>query len=273
MDSKRIRSPNYPALSLPDAIEKVMALYRAQHTHSAPREVAVRGMGYNSLNGASATAISALHKYGLLDRVGDEVKVSDRALRILHPESVEERSAAVREAAAEPPLFNELDERFPGRMPNDDLLRNYLIRRGFAPGAVTSVIVAYRETSEMAAREGSAHESPHEQVQEHAEMTSTHHVAPDLTRAAPPVVALPLAIPGERPIGRYDYEDGSYIKIVASGDIDTEAALEMVETLITLKRKELERRKATDAASTGVSGAREAIAESAPHGSAPGVDC
>ena len=27
---KRLRSPNYPALSLPDAIEKVVALYRAQ---------------------------------------------------------------------------------------------------------------------------------------------------------------------------------------------------------------------------------------------------
>ena len=31
MEGKRIRSPNYPALSLPDAIEKVTALHRAQH--------------------------------------------------------------------------------------------------------------------------------------------------------------------------------------------------------------------------------------------------
>src|SRR5438477_144269 len=113
MEGKRIRSPNYPALSLPDAIEKAAALYRVQHTHAAPREVAVRGMGYNTLNGASATAISALHKYGLLDRVGDEVKISDRALRILHPEPLEERSAAILEAAREPPLFGELAERFP----------------------------------------------------------------------------------------------------------------------------------------------------------------
>ena len=52
-----------------------------------------------------------------------------------------------------------------------------------------------------------------------------------------------VAAPGERPIGRYDYEDGSYIKIVAAGDVDTEAALEMVETLIALKRTELARRK------------------------------
>src|SRR5262249_6738441 len=149
-----------------------------------PREVAVRGMGYNSLNGASATAISALHKYGLLDRVGDEVKISDRALRILHPESPEERGEAILEAAREPSLFGELAERFPGRMPSDDLLRNYLIRHGFAPAAVTAVIVAYRETSEIAARESALHDSPHDQVQEHADMTTLlHYAGAEPTRA------------------------------------------------------------------------------------------
>jgi hypothetical protein len=162
---KRLRSPNYPALSLPDAIEKVTALYRAQHTHAAPREVVAKGIGYNSLNGASASAISALLKYGLLERIGDEGKVSERALRILHPHSPEERGTAIREAALEPPLFAELNQRFPGRVPNDELLRNYLIRNGFAPSAVTSVITSYRETSEMVEREGWAHDSLREQAE------------------------------------------------------------------------------------------------------------
>lgn len=167
---KRIRSPNYPALSLPDAIEKVTALYRAEHTHPAPREVVAKGMGYNSLNGASASAISALQKYGLLERSGEELRVSERALRILHPHPPEERGAAIRQAALEPPLFAELNDRFPGRIPSDDLLRNYLIRNGFAPSAVTAVITAYRETSEMAEREGREHDSLHEQTPEHAAM-------------------------------------------------------------------------------------------------------
>jgi hypothetical protein len=242
MDGKRIRSPNYPALSLPEAIDKVTALYRAHHTHPAPREIAVRGMGYNTLNGASATAISALHKYGLLDRVGDQVKISDRALRILHPESAAERKAAISEAAGEPTLFGELAERFPGRMPSDELLRNYLIRRGFAPGAVTAVITAYQETSEMVEREAAVHDSGHqpsETVLMPQRFANTSQFFPPTIAATPPAA--------ERLIGRYDYEDGSYIKIVAAGDIDTEAALEMVETLIELKRKELSRRKARPA--------------------------
>jgi hypothetical protein len=167
---RRHRSPNYPSFSLPIAIEKVAALYAAQHRHPAPREIVATGMGYNTLNGASATAISALHKYGLLEGRGDQLRVSDRALRILHPESDEEKAAAVREAAAEPALFAELNERFPGNLPNDELLRNYLIRRGFAPNAVTSAIASYRETSEMVERESWPHDSRREQPQDHAAM-------------------------------------------------------------------------------------------------------
>jgi hypothetical protein len=163
---KRVRSPNYPALSLPMAIEKVAALYRAQHTHAAPREIVARSMGHNSLNGASASAISAVQKYGLLAKVGEGLKISDRALRILHPHSAGEKAEAIREAAYEPSLFAELRDRFSGRMPSEDLLKNYLIRKGFAPAALTAVIAAYRETSEMAESAGEAHDSLCEQQQE-----------------------------------------------------------------------------------------------------------
>jgi hypothetical protein len=247
---KRIRSPNYPSLSLPVAIDKVSSLYATQHTHAAPREVIVKGMGYNTLNGASASAISALHKYGLLEGRGEEWRVSERALRILHPHSPEERAAAIKQAAADPPLFSELNERFPGKLPSDELLRNYLIRRGFAPGAVTAVMTAYRETSEMVEREAPGHDSLHQTVeQESSPMMETPAAAGTPDKA--PTFSWMKQVLGatderERPIGRYDYEDGSYVRIVAGGDLDTEEALEMVETLIALKRAELKRRKAQE---------------------------
>ena len=79
---KRIRSPNYPALGLPDALAKAAGIYRVLHNHAGPREVIAKAMGYTGLNGASATAISALHKYGLLERSGEENKISERAMRI-----------------------------------------------------------------------------------------------------------------------------------------------------------------------------------------------
>src|SRR5262245_26329787 len=108
---KRNRSPNYPAISLPEAIDKLRALYDAIHNHPAPREVIAKGMGYAGLSGASATAVSALQKYGLLDRVGGDWRISERGKAILLPRDQAEKARAVAEAAAEPKLFAELMEK------------------------------------------------------------------------------------------------------------------------------------------------------------------
>ncbi len=155
---KRNRSPNYPALSLPDAIERVGTLYKNIHTHAAPREVIAKGLGYKSISGPAATAISTLAKYGLIERAGEELKVSDRSLRIIHPHSDLERVKAIKEAASEPELFAELFERFSGTIPNDELLRNVLARKSFVPSAVSTVILSFRETLEFANRESLAYD-------------------------------------------------------------------------------------------------------------------
>lgn len=63
--------------------------------------------------------------------------------------------------------------------------------------------------------------------------------------ALPAVAPIPAIVGNERPIGRYDYEGGAYVRITASGDIETEEALDMVETLIQLKRAELKRKNKT----------------------------
>jgi hypothetical protein len=241
---KRTRSPNYPALSLPVALDKVAALYKKQHTHAAPREVVAQGMGYNSLNGASATAISALHKYGLLDKVGDEVKISDRAMRILHPHSPEEKAAAIKDAAMEPALFAELAERFPGVFPSDEILRNFLIRGGFAPAAVSSVILAYRDTVELAEREGGGYGGSRNlpAIREIDESMNAPTSQPFSPASADNALKMQ---PNERPLGRYDFEGGGYVRIIAGGHVDTEAALDMAETLLQLKRKEIRARNAS----------------------------
>jgi hypothetical protein len=238
---KRIRSPNYPALSLPDAIDKVHMVYRAQHTHAAPREVVVKGMGYAGLNGASATAVSALMKYGLLDRDGEDLKVSQRAMCIIAPHSPEEKAQAIREAAVEPILFNELAEKFPGRMPNEELLKNYLVRKGFAPAALSSVISAYKETSEMVEHQNVGYDASGNETEESSPMMQAQPVMPKHPNSLSGMQDLVITSE-ERPIGRYDYEGGAYVRIAASGDIDTEEALDMVETLVRLKREELKRK-------------------------------
>jgi hypothetical protein len=230
-------------MSLPEAIERAALVYRNQHTHGAPREVVAKSMGYNSLNGASATSISALVKYGLLEGRGDEIKVSERTMRILHPESLEEKATALREAANEPVLFRELAEKFPGRMPSEEMLRNYLIRDGFAPNAVPSVILAYRETSEFVEREAGAYDPasspPTEAPMQPSAQAAFHRGTPGVFAQAPVSTAL---IDGkQRLLASYPFEGGGLLEIRITGEIGTEDALEMVETLVELKRKEIER--------------------------------
>ena len=212
---KRIRSPNYPAISLPAAIDKIRALYDAQHTHAPPREVIAKNIGYNSLNGASATVISALNKYGLLQREGEDLKVSERALRILIPHSNDERAAAIKEAAEDPPLFGELTERFPGQAPNEALLRNYLLRKSFAPSAVSGVITAYRETSEFVSRHGGAQDSGQEHAPHEApRMHTTMDFSPPELKQATPLPAVSEEEPYRVTLSRTGIEIAARLKTV-----------------------------------------------------------
>lgn len=244
---KRTRSPNYPSLSLPEAIDKVRLIYQSQHTHGAPREVVVKSMGYTGINGASATAISALSKYGLLEGRGDEIRVSDRAMRFLNPLNGQERSEAIQEAAKEPALFKELADKFPGPLPNEEVLRNYLIRHGFAPAAVAGVILAYRETLAYVEREA------HGPI---AASTETSESGADKPPLAAPAINSPnsgltatfprgqeINLVGERSLGRHDFDDGSFVRISASTDLETEEALDWIVFLVDAKRRELKMRQ------------------------------
>lgn len=144
----RVRSPNYPQLSLPAAVERIAHIFAKEHQHPAPREVVAQHLGYGGINGASLGAISALLKYGLLEKVNEDLKVSDSALAILHPSSEEEKYQTLKAAAEAPVLFTELLSHFNGRLPSDENLRSYLVRRGFAPNSLNGVIEILRETME-----------------------------------------------------------------------------------------------------------------------------
>lgn len=148
-EPRRIRSPNYPALSLPEAIARITPVYERERQHPMSRDVALKGLGYSGANGAALGTLSAVVKYGLLDKTGDTYRVSERTLAILHPKHPEEKTSALREAAFAPALFSELEQQFPGGQVSDDNLRSYLMRRDFSSGALPAVISAFRETMQM----------------------------------------------------------------------------------------------------------------------------
>jgi len=138
------RSPNYPALGLSEALEKVKAVFQKEHSTEVAPEVMVGHFGYGGLNGPARTTLSALKKYALISEGKTGLRVSDLAMKILHPENEDERQAALREAAMRPELFRQLAETHPKA--SDENIANHLIKRGFSAAGAQQAIAAFRDT-------------------------------------------------------------------------------------------------------------------------------
>lgn len=152
---KRTRSPNYPAISLREALPRIAQIYEKEFTHPADSDTLSKALGYSGTNGASDTVISALKKYGLLEHAGNrEYKLSPGAIDIcLHQKGEAERVKAIREAAFTPPLFAELNDEYGDILPSENNLRVKLVKKGFNPKSVGDVIHAYRDTLELVTEE------------------------------------------------------------------------------------------------------------------------
>lgn len=143
------RSRNYPAFGLPGAIDRARDLYQRDGKALVPAEVAVQAWGYGGLNGASLRVLAALKQYGLLeDPKAKHVKLSSRALTILlDPEDSTERAEAIKAAAREPAVFQELFAQYPDGIPSDAAMISHLVRNGgFHEGGAKAVITAFRDT-------------------------------------------------------------------------------------------------------------------------------
>ena len=146
----KLRSPNYPSLTLAEAIEKVRLVYAVEHTHPTPKEVIAKDLGYGSVNGSSLTAIGALRRYGLLEDAGDGMRVSDDAVCILElPAGDSARNEALKRTAFSPGPFSDLQNEFGMALPGEANLRHWLIKREFLPRAADELIRVYRANLDL----------------------------------------------------------------------------------------------------------------------------
>lgn len=148
---ERQRSPSYPSLSLEESIDLVAKIHKANRTNVISRETAAKDMGYAGLTGRSLTVLASLAQYGLVEKAGKgEIKVSRRAVEILHPVEAAHRDEAILEAANAPALFSALHERFSEGVPSVNALRSYLIQQNFNDVALNQAISAFTETNAFA---------------------------------------------------------------------------------------------------------------------------
>lgn len=147
------RSPNYPLISLEEAVEGVGKVYKLNYKHKVDKPVVAKHLGYGGINGKSLGVISALSKYGLLDGRG-ELRVTDDAVSILvDPKDAPTRHQALRRAALRPALFAQLNTHFGGTMPSTENLSAYLQKNGFTQQASQLAGKSYRDTMAYVTRE------------------------------------------------------------------------------------------------------------------------
>lgn len=146
----RMRSPSYPSTPLAQAIDYISKIHQIERSNPIDREVAAKALGYSGISGRSATILANLIQYGLLQKAGkNEVRVTERAVEILYPDSAESKANALREAAQYPELFQRVMERFTDGIPSDNALKAFFIKERFTDAAIPAAIRAFRETFEF----------------------------------------------------------------------------------------------------------------------------
>jgi hypothetical protein len=153
----KTRSPNYPALSLKQAVEAAKSLWDEEKRTPVDDETAVLAMGYKSLSGPARVAIGALRQYGLIDKADKgQIRLSDLAIQILLADSPDERAAAMTSAATNPPLFSDLSQTHAEA--SENAIRSYLLtKKGFADDGARKAARAFRETLALAQVDGSGY--------------------------------------------------------------------------------------------------------------------
>lgn len=144
----KFRSPNYPAIGLKEAVERIGKMFSAEHQTPVPEAVAAKAIGYQGISGPARTTLSALRKYGLLEEATGGVRVASLAMEILYARHEAEKQAALRKAALGPEIFRELAANY--LEASDTAIRAHLVRMGFSEDAATRTIKSFRETAQFA---------------------------------------------------------------------------------------------------------------------------
>lgn len=149
--SKKERSRAYPVMALEEALNRIASINENLGLNGQfNRESIAVGMGYSSLNGASARAVAALVHYGLLDREKDQYSLSQVAKKYLLPIKDADKDEAMRSAALSPSLFMEIYTAFKGQVIPRQFVNRLIQEFGIQQKAAVDVERIFRNTMETA---------------------------------------------------------------------------------------------------------------------------
>lgn len=235
------RSPNYPAIDIGRAIERVRTLHRLERQHPVPALQAVKNWGYTTLNSPGGGQLAALARFGLLHDEGTKddrmVKVTDLAVTILEHPDATVREDAVRQAAMLPAVHQDMWQRYGCELPSEENLKWFLTReRGFSENGAKDFIKEYRATIEFAKPRADVAEEPSvDDVEPEPRVAGTPSAAarfPEQTPAAPVPATQTV---GSMPPIAFPLASGKLVAVSGLGDLSEAEWAQFLAVLAALK--------------------------------------
>ena len=144
----RMRSPNFPSLSLEEAVNFAKVIWDKNRKALIPREAAAKDLGYTGLTGRSMTVLGALNQYGLVEVTAKgQTRITQTAEDILIGFPEEVKRGAVSKAGRAPTLFREIYEKYDGDVPGENAIRSFLFQKGFTNDGVEKALKSFNATN------------------------------------------------------------------------------------------------------------------------------
>jgi hypothetical protein len=147
------RSPNFPSITLADALQKARVLYDKDKRALSSLSTILTHLGFGQkLSGNAGRVISALRQFGLIEEIGGQYRVSEGAVRIFTlSDGAPERVAAIQASAQKPAVYREVFAHYQEGLPSDANLKDFLIlKKKFNPDSVDTFIRVFKATIEFA---------------------------------------------------------------------------------------------------------------------------
>jgi hypothetical protein len=151
---RRARSPNFPAITLKDAVERVRTLFKEEGRNFAHEDTILGHWKYKPRSGGGWSVLAAVKSFGLLAQEGSgntrRYRLSDAALKLVMKsgdEYADERRDELKDAALKPRIHRELWVKYSGTLPSNQTLEYDLVSSsGFTPVAAKEFVPRFRET-------------------------------------------------------------------------------------------------------------------------------
>jgi hypothetical protein len=224
--SKKIRSPQFPFISLQKAVERATVFEAEYHQHSARATLAAKVWGYAEKSSGGIQTIAALVAYGLMTDEGSlenrELTLSQAAMTILKDARSGAAAAAIKAAALTPKALADLWTDWRNqRPPTPECISTLHQDKQFSEDAATRLLEIYDANIKYAGLDASDKISPEEAGDQERESDDGKDKRPDPKRHQRPQTSGEVQLmENERVLYAHQNGPSQGFRLVVTGDVD-----------------------------------------------------